>query len=135
MHLAKFNPRRLCAVCAVLAWAGGRYFWHSARAARNAGALTDTPLTEIVWAFPSISIPLLLKSGKLVTPFARIHFEKASVEPVEAEPWSVDALEPELLGLPEDPQAAMAMAHARATKGGLRRSATRTIRSGIADRE
>jgi hypothetical protein len=60
-----------------------------------------------------------------------MHLEKASVEPVEAEPLSVDALEPELLVLPEDPQAATAIAPARATKGGLRRSATRTIRLGV----
>ena len=86
MHLAKFNPRWRWAVCVVVAWAGGRYFWHSARAARNAGALTDTPLSEIVWAFPWISTPPPLKSGKLVTPLARMHFEKASVEPVEVEP-------------------------------------------------
>jgi len=66
----------------------------------NAGALSETPLTEIVWAFPWISIPLLLKSGKFGTRLARMHFEKASVEPVELEPLPVDAREPELLGCP-----------------------------------
>lgn len=124
MHLAKFSPRcRCCAVCAALREADGRYFWQSARAARNAGALSETPLTEIVWAFPWISIPWLLKSGKFGTPLARMQFEKTSVEPVESEPPPVDALEPEPepLGLPEDPQAATAMAQATAIKGSLRR--------------
>jgi hypothetical protein len=128
MHFAKFSPRRrCCVVCAALAEADGRYLWHPARAARNAGALSETPLTEMVWAFPWISIPLLLKSGKSGTPLARMHFEKASVEPGELEPLPVDALEPGLLGLPEDPQAATALAQATATKGSPQRWATRTI--------
>ena len=50
-----------------------------------------------------------------------MHFEKASVEPAELEPVPVDALGPELPGLPEDPQAATAMAQATATKGTVRR--------------
>jgi hypothetical protein len=50
-----------------------------------------------------------------------MHFEKTSVEPVELEPLPVDALEPEPLGLPEDPQAATAMAQATDTKGSVRR--------------
>jgi hypothetical protein len=56
-----------------------------------------------------------------------MHFEKARVEPVELEPLLVDALGPELLGLPEDPQAARPMAQATATKAELRRRAARTI--------
>jgi hypothetical protein len=70
---------------------------------------------------------VLLKSGKFGTPLARMHFEKASVEPIELEALSVDALDPEPLGLPEDPQAATAIAQATVTKAELRRRATRTI--------
>jgi hypothetical protein len=50
-----------------------------------------------------------------------MHFEKASVEPVKLEPVPVDALELERPGLPEDPQAATAMAQATATEGSVRR--------------
>jgi hypothetical protein len=112
----------------------GRYFWQFARAARNAGALTETPLTEMVWAFPWISIPLPLRSGKFATPLARMHFENAS-ELVELEPLLVEALAPELLGLAEDPQAATAMAQATATKSSLTRCRTRMLLVGVPDRE
>jgi hypothetical protein len=50
-----------------------------------------------------------------------MHFENASLEPVELDPLTVDVLEPELVGLPEDPQAATARAQATATKASLRR--------------
>ncbi len=122
MHLAKFSPRwRCCAVCAGLGCADGKYFWHRARAVRNAGALTATPLTEIVCALPWISIPLRPRSGKFGTPLARMQLENASVEPVDSEPLPVEALEPELLGLAEDPQAATAMAQTTNAKGSVRR--------------
>ena len=50
-----------------------------------------------------------------------MHFEKASLEPVELDPLPVDVLGPELLGLPEDPQAATAVAQATTTKASIRR--------------
>jgi hypothetical protein len=122
MHFAKFSPRCCrCAVSAGPAEADGRYFWQSVRAPRNAGALTETPLTESAWAFPWISIRSLVKSGKFGTPFARMHFEKASVEALELDPLPVDVLEPEVLALPEDPQAARAVAQATAINAGLGR--------------
>jgi hypothetical protein len=118
MHFAKFSPRCCClAICAAFAGADGRYFWHFARAARNAGALSETPLIEIEWAFPWISIPWPLKSGKFGTPSARMHFEKASVEPVELDAMAVEVLELELPGLPEDPQAATAQATRTRARG------------------
>jgi hypothetical protein len=91
-------------------------------------------LTEMVWAFPWISIPLPLRSGKFATPLARMHFENAS-ELVELEPLLVEALAPELLGLAEDPQAATAMAQATATKSSLTRCRTRMLLVGVPDRE
>ncbi len=51
----------------------------------NAGALTETPLTETVCPLASIRIPLPLRSGKLGTPLARMHLENASVGPVGLE--------------------------------------------------
>ena len=47
--------------------------------------------------------------------------EKASLEPVELEPLPVDVLEPELRGLPEDPQAATPAAQATTTKASMGR--------------
>jgi len=50
-----------------------------------------------------------------------MHFEKASVDPLDVDPLPVDALELELRGLLEDPQAATATAQATATKPTVRR--------------
>lgn len=63
----------------------GRYPWHLWRAAVNAGALTETPLTEIVCPLAPILMRLPLRSEKLGTPWLRMHFENASVELVETE--------------------------------------------------
>jgi hypothetical protein len=57
----------------------GRYWWQFAIAERNAGELTETPLTEIGLPFdafmtaPTIPMPLPAGSGKLGTPLARMH--------------------------------------------------------------
>jgi hypothetical protein len=60
------------------------YFWHCCRAPRNAGALTVTPLMDVVPPFGPcvfwIRMVLGLMSGKLGTPLARMQLEKASVE-------------------------------------------------------
>jgi hypothetical protein len=48
-----------------------------------------------------------------------MHFEKASVEPVELDAIAVEVLELELPSLPEDPQAATA--HATTTRARVRR--------------
>jgi hypothetical protein len=107
------------------------YFSHFCRAAVNAGALTETPLTEIVCPLASIRIPLLLRSGKFGTPLARMHLENASVELVELEPLPLDELDPEgrldavgelLVPVGElEPQAAMIVvaASAATTAGSL----------------
>jgi hypothetical protein len=111
MHRANFSPRAVCCACwdALVGVRVGTYFWHFARAAWYAGALIETPLTEMACPLPSIRIPSLLKSGKFGTPSARMHRENPSVELVG-----------ELLRLAEDPQAATAMAEATATKGSPR---------------
>src|ERR1700733_10974518 len=95
MHFANSSPRSLCrAVCVALAGAVGRYFWHWARAVRNAGALSETPLTDKVSPLPWMSIPLSLRSGKFGTPLARMQLENPSVEPFEMELLPVEALAP-----------------------------------------
>jgi hypothetical protein len=50
-----------------------------------------------------------------------MQFEKASVEPAELDALAVDVLDPERVGLPEDPQAASASAQTTAIEAGLRR--------------
>ena len=72
----------------------------------NAGALTLTPFTVIDAPEPDRSLcwimrppcPLLPGSGKLGTPFERMHWANASI--------AVRLFDPELVGLDEPPQAA-----------------------------
>jgi hypothetical protein len=96
MHRANFSPRAICCACweALTAVRVGKYFWHFARAAWNAGALTVTPLTDTVDPRLPIRIPLPFRSGKFGTPSARMHVENASVELVGFEPPPGDRLEP-----------------------------------------
>jgi len=102
---------RLLRALGRLVCACGMYLSHFSRAVRNAGALTETPLTEIVCPVPSIRIPLLLKSGKFGTPLARMHLENASVELVGLEARLGGEFE--LFGVLE-PQAATVVAAASA---------------------
>jgi hypothetical protein len=50
MHFAHVTmSARILASCGAVGTGGrGRYWWHLAIAERNAGALTDTPLIDIV---------------------------------------------------------------------------------------
>ena len=81
MHLAHVSMSAcIRARCVGVGAAGcGRYWWQFAIAERNAGELTDTPLTEIGLPFdafmiaPTIPMPLPAGSGKLGTPSARMH--------------------------------------------------------------
>lgn len=69
MHRANFNPRwRCCAACAGLAEVCGMSPRHFCRAAENAAALNENPLTEIVCPLASILIALPFRSGKFGTP-------------------------------------------------------------------
>lgn len=96
----------------------GSWEWQVCIADWNAGALTGTPLTVIVWPDPVVCLawirmppaPLPAGSGKFGTPCARMHFENAIgesfVTAVPAEP--VEPVEPVELGvLLELPQAAI----------------------------
>lgn len=86
MHRANFRPcSRCCAACAGLAWVCGMYCSHFCRATLKAWALIATPLTEIVCPLAAILMPFLLRSGKLGTPLARMHLEKASVALAETD--------------------------------------------------
>ena len=53
MHFAHVTiSARIFASCEALGAGGwGRYCWHCAIAVRNAGALTETPLIDMVWPF------------------------------------------------------------------------------------
>jgi len=113
MHWENFSLLAVSCACwrALGGALRGRSLWHFARAAWYAGALTDTPLTDTVCAFPSIRIPLSFKSGKLGTPLARMHLENASVELAALEPLPAGGLE--LVGELE-PQAAIVVVAASA---------------------
>jgi hypothetical protein len=118
MHRANLSPFAVCCACwkPLAGGLGGRYRWHFARAPWYAGALNETPLTEIVWPLPWINILLLLKSGKFGTPLARMHLENASVEPADVELLPVDEFDPvdEFLVDEFEPHAAIVVAAASA---------------------
>jgi hypothetical protein len=79
MHLAHVTmSTRIFASCETVGAGGwGRYGWHFAIAAPNAGALTDTPLIEIVSPFDcwpndlTPKAPLPGGPGKFGAPLAR----------------------------------------------------------------
>ena len=100
MHRASLSPRwRCCAACAGLASVRGMLCWHFCRAAANAEALTETPLTEMFRPLASIRIPLSLKSGKFGAPLARMHLENTRAPGASA----LGPVEPELAALREPP--------------------------------
>jgi len=70
MHLEKRSAAALSAACcAGVKWVVGRSFWHLRCVAWNWVERGSIPLLE-----PNVIAPLELGSGKLLTPFARMHF-------------------------------------------------------------
>jgi hypothetical protein len=120
MHIANPSPRwRACADRASVVSLYGKYFWQCIRSARNAAALTEMPLTEMVCVAVDHHA-LTARSEKFGTKLARVHLENTSVELVEYAPALVKAPEAELFGVADEPQAATAMPQETATKSRLR---------------